>query len=58
LTALLQEAGFEITAAYGLNHLGDCLARGEFDPEVVAQRHGVYADITNSQLLAYVSHVP
>jgi hypothetical protein len=57
LSMLLHDAGFEIDGAYGLNHLGECLARGEFDPDVVAQRHGVYADITNCQLLAYTCHV-
>jgi hypothetical protein len=54
LATLLRDAGFEISGAYGLNHLGDCLTRGEFDPDVVAARHGVYADITNCQLLAYI----
>src|SRR5262249_25479042 len=35
LAALLRDAGFEITGAYGLNHLGDCMASGSFDAAVV-----------------------
>ena len=57
LSTLLEEAGFDVVGSYGLNHLGDCVARGEFDSDVVAQRHGVYADITNCQLLAYTTRV-
>jgi hypothetical protein len=57
LSALLNDAGFDIIGAYGLNHLGDCVARAQFDSDEVAQRHGVYADITNCQLLAYICRV-
>ena len=57
LTELMHESGFEIVGAYGLGHLGDQLARGKYDDAEVARRHGVYADIENCQLLAYVCRV-
>ena len=58
LTDLLRESGFEIVGAYGLGHLGDQLARGKYDDAEVARRHGVYADVENCQLLAYVCRTP
>jgi SAM-dependent methyltransferase len=58
LTALLRDAGFEIVGAFGLNHLGDLFDKGEFDDALAAQRHGVYADVENCQLLAYTCRTP
>jgi SAM-dependent methyltransferase len=58
LRALLGDAGFEIVGAYGLNHLDDCFERGAWDDAVAAARHGVYADVENCQLLAYVCRRP
>ena len=53
LVALLGSAGFDVIGEFGLNHLGDRFDKGEFDDAVAAQRHGVYADVANCQLLAY-----
>ena len=36
LTDLFRESGFEIVGAYGLGHLGDQLARGQYDDAEVA----------------------
>ena len=58
LRAMLEEAGFEVVGAYGLNHLGDCFERGVFDVSVVAGNHGVYADAGNCHLIAYTCRVP
>jgi len=58
LAELVREAGFEVTAAFGLNHLGDLFARGEFDDAVAAERHGVYSDAENCMLLAYICRAP
>jgi predicted SAM-dependent methyltransferase len=57
LLALLRASGFDVVGEYGLNHLGDLFDKGEFDDAVAAQRHGVYADAPNCQLLAYTCRV-
>jgi SAM-dependent methyltransferase len=54
LSALLEEAGFTITGVHGLSYAGECLADGHFDEHVVAARHGVYHEIEDCYLLAYI----
>jgi SAM-dependent methyltransferase len=54
LRALVEEAGFEITGEYGLNHLGEPGTRGEYDDDETSKNHGVYADAANCYTLAFV----
>jgi SAM-dependent methyltransferase len=56
--AMLEEAGFEIDGAYGLNYVGESLATGRFSTEELARNHGLYAEIEACYLLAYVSRAP
>jgi SAM-dependent methyltransferase len=58
LTELVRDAGFEVTASYGLNDLGDCFARGVWDDAVAAARHGVFSDADNCVLIALVCRNP
>ena len=58
LAALLQDAGFTVTGAFGLNHYGDLFERGVYDEATVAANHGVYSDPENCQLLAYIARSP
>jgi hypothetical protein len=58
LAALLEAAGFEISARYGLAYVGESIAKGEFDGQEQARNHGVYADIDDCYLLAYVCRKP
>jgi hypothetical protein len=55
---LLVSAGFDIVGAYGLGLATDSLARGEFDVGEVAAKHGVYAEIADSYVLAYTCRTP
>ncbi|MGQ0824000.1 MAG: class I SAM-dependent methyltransferase [Actinomycetota bacterium] len=54
LRAMLVDAGFEIVGAYGLAYAGAALEQGVFDGAAVARNHGVFADVANCYLLAYV----
>jgi predicted SAM-dependent methyltransferase len=58
LTELVRDAGFEVTASYGLNDLGDCFERGVWDDAVAAARHGVFSDADNCVLIALVCRNP
>lgn len=58
LTELARDAGFEVAATYGLNHLGECFERGAFDDAVAAANHGVFSDAENCMLLALVCRKP
>jgi predicted SAM-dependent methyltransferase len=57
LRSLLSEAGFDVVGAYGLTYVGASLAAGKFDGDEAARMHGVYADVENSYLLAYMCRV-
>jgi SAM-dependent methyltransferase len=54
LRAKLQRAGFEICDAKGLNYLGDSLRKDRFDLGEAAGNRGLYAEIEDCYLLAYV----
>ena len=58
LSALLEAAGFEIVGRYGLAYVGESIAKGTFDGQEQARNHGVYAEIEDCYLLAYVCRVP
>lgn len=53
LSEKLRRAGFDIVEAKGLNYLGDCL-EGQFSAAEVARHQGVYAEIEDCYLLAYL----
>jgi SAM-dependent methyltransferase len=58
LRAKLAAAGFEVAGAWGLNHAGPSLAAGTFDPDQVATARGLFHDIEDCYLLAYLCRVP
>jgi SAM-dependent methyltransferase len=58
LRAKLVAAGFEVVGAWGLNHAGPSLAAGVFDPDQVSTARGVYHQIDECYLLAYLCRKP
>jgi ubiquinone/menaquinone biosynthesis C-methylase UbiE len=54
----LRRAGFDVVEAKGLNHAGPSLAAGTFDAEQVATARGLFSQIDECYLLAYVCRVP
>lgn len=58
LVELLEHHGFWIRQAWGLGYAGECLRAGEFSFEEVATRRGVFAEIEDCYLLAYVCRRP
>jgi predicted SAM-dependent methyltransferase len=54
MVGLLAHAGFNVDAAWGLNYLGRSLAGGRFDDAEAAQHHGLFSQIEECLLLAYV----
>jgi SAM-dependent methyltransferase len=54
----LVDAGFEIVDAKGLNYAGPSLAAGQFDTEAVATARGLFSEIEDCYLLAYICRVP
>jgi ubiquinone/menaquinone biosynthesis C-methylase UbiE len=54
----LTRAGFEIADAKGLNYAGPGLASGRFDADAVATARGLFSQIEDCYLLAYVCRVP
>jgi SAM-dependent methyltransferase len=58
LRAKLEAAGFEIAGAWGLNHAGPSLAAGSFDPDQVATARGLFHQIEDCYLLAYLCRAP
>jgi SAM-dependent methyltransferase len=58
LRAKLAAAGFEVTGAWGLNHAGPSLAAGAFDADSVATARGLFHQIEDCYLLAYLCRVP
>jgi SAM-dependent methyltransferase len=58
LRAKLVAAGFEVEGAWGLNHAGPSLAAGVFDIDHVATARGVFHQIDECYLLAYLCRKP
>jgi SAM-dependent methyltransferase len=58
MAAMLRGNGFVIERAMGINYGGESVARGVFDPTELATKRGVFDDIENSYLLAYVCRKP
>jgi SAM-dependent methyltransferase len=58
MRAKLASAGLEIVSAVGLNHAGPSLAAGRFDADQVATARGMFHEIGDCYLLAYVCRVP
>jgi SAM-dependent methyltransferase len=58
MRARLGEAGFDVVGAWGLNHAGPSLAAGRFDPDETAKARGLFHQIEDCYLLAYLCRVP
>jgi 2-polyprenyl-3-methyl-5-hydroxy-6-metoxy-1,4-benzoquinol methylase len=58
MAAMLRGNGFVIERAMGINYGGTSVARGVFDPTELATKRGVFDDIENCYLLAYVCRRP
>jgi SAM-dependent methyltransferase len=58
LRAKLTAAGFEVEGAWGLNHAGTSLGAGVFDADQVATARGLFHQIEDCYLLAYLCRVP
>jgi SAM-dependent methyltransferase len=54
----LSAAGFDVVGAWGLNHAGPSLAAGRFDAEETAKARGLFHQIEDCYLLAYLCRVP
>ena len=50
--------GFEVVGAWGLNHAGPSLPAGRFDADQVATARGLFHQIEDCYLLAYLCRVP
>ena len=58
MAAMLRGNGFVIERAMGINYGGESVACGVFDPAELATKRGVFDDIENCYLLAYVCRRP
>jgi hypothetical protein len=58
LTHDLAAAGFEILEAKGLNYAGPIASRAEFSARTVAHNCGVFSELENCYVLAYVCRKP
>jgi SAM-dependent methyltransferase len=58
LSSDLVAAGFEIVEARGINLAGPITSRAEFDEESVARACGLFAEIEDCYILAYVCRKP
>lgn len=58
LAAKLERAGFEILTAWGLNYCGRAAAKGRFSVAEAAANQGLYWEIEDCYLLAYVCRKP
>jgi ubiquinone/menaquinone biosynthesis C-methylase UbiE len=58
LSQKLVRAGFDIVDAKGLNYAGPSLAAGRFDVEQLATARGLFSEIEDCYLLAYICQVP
>jgi SAM-dependent methyltransferase len=56
MRALFAEHGFTVERAHGLNLCPDAASRGALTDEELAARPGLYDDLENCYLLAYVAH--
>ena len=54
----LTEAGFGIVEAKGINHAGPITSRAEFSEEAVARACGLFSEIEDCYILAYVCRKP
>jgi SAM-dependent methyltransferase len=58
LEAMLRGNGFAVERAHGISYGGESVARGVFDPVELATKRGLYDDIEDCYLLAYVCRRP
>ena len=58
LRSKLEQAGFEVHEAKGLNYMGEALARGEFDEAEASGNPGVFSVAEECVLLALVARKP
>ncbi len=58
LLAKFEKAGLEVVEAKGLNYAGSQLAKGEFSHTAVASARGMFSEIEDCYLLAYVCRAP
>jgi SAM-dependent methyltransferase len=58
LRTKLSAAGFDVVGAWGLNHAGPSLAAGRFDADETAKARGLFHQIEDCYLLAYLCRVP
>ncbi len=58
MRAKLTAAGFEVVGAWGLNHAGPSLRAGRFAADQVATARGLFHQIEDCYLLAYLCRVP
>jgi SAM-dependent methyltransferase len=58
LSEKLAQAGFEVVEAKGLNYAGASVQSGHFDSDAVATARGMFSEIEDCYLLAYVCRVP
>ena len=54
LSTMLAEAGFDVSGEFGLSYVGESVAKGEFSETELAANRGVFHDIENGYLLAYL----
>jgi SAM-dependent methyltransferase len=57
MRAKLTAAGFEVDGAWGLNHAGPSLRAGRFEADQVATARGLFHQIEDCYLLAYLCRV-
>jgi SAM-dependent methyltransferase len=58
LRTKLSAAGLDVVGAWGLNHAGPSLAAGRFDADETANARGLFHQIEDCYLLAYLCQVP
>jgi SAM-dependent methyltransferase len=58
MVELLEGSGLRIERAHGINYAGRCVESGAFDLSEVSTRRGLYDDIEDCYLLAYVCRRP
>ena len=58
MVAMIEGNGFVIERAVGINYGGDSVARGVFDPVELATKRGLFDEIEDCYLLAYVCRRP
>jgi len=58
MVALLEDGGFVVERAQGINYGGGSVARGIFDATELATKRGLYDAIEDCYLLAYVCRRP